>query len=280
VHPVVLYSRRCRIHQIERTLEPETLLAVSDVKVERGGRAILRDVSLDVQTGEWLGVIGPNGSGKTTLLRVMSGAMRGQGSVDLRGRPIGEWSARERAQTLTFVQQSSPLAFDFTVRDLVLLGRAPHRGWLSSFSRDDHEIVEQVLADVGLEGFADRSIQSMSGGEVQRAFLAQALAQDADVLLLDEPTTHLDIHYQFRLLDAVREQVNRGKTAIAVVHDLESAARYADRLLLLSEGRPVAIGSPSDVLTPKRIDDVFGMEATVRNDSPLRIDYVAPRSAG
>ncbi|PEN14917.1 ABC transporter [Longibacter salinarum] len=256
------------------------LLSVRDVTVERGGKTILDHVSFDVRAGEWLGVIGPNGSGKTTLLRVVSGAMDACGSVDLKGRTIDTWGARERAQTLAFVQQSTGTAFDFTVRDLVLLGRAPHRGWLSSFSASDRAAVDRALAEVDLEGFADRSIQSMSGGEVQRAFLAQALAQDADLLLLDEPTTHLDVHYQFRLLDAVRAQVNQGKTVLAVVHDLESAARYADRLLVLSEGKRVATGEPASVLTPECIREVFGMEATVRQDNPLRIDYSTPRSRG
>jgi iron complex transport system ATP-binding protein len=187
-------------------------------------------------------------------------------------------SAAARARTLAFVRQARSLTFDFRVEEFVLLGRAPHRGWLEAYRSSDRERVRRVLAQVDLEGFASRSVLSLSGGEMQRVFLAQALVQDADLLLLDEPTAHLDVHYQFSFMEQVRAQVTEGRTVLAVGHDLELAARYADRLLLLDDGELRAQGPPAAVLTPDRIAEVFGMRAEVkrRPEGPLRIDYLGP----
>jgi iron complex transport system ATP-binding protein len=252
-------------------------LRVEHLSVELGGQGVLRDVSVTAASGEWLGVIGPNGSGKTTLLRAVSGAVAGDGRIELFGKPLTSWAAHERAQRVAMVRQQSAVSFDLTVRDVVMLGRAPHRGWFAQFGANDAEVVEAAMDEVDVDAYADRSLTSLSGGEVQRAFLAQALAQDADLLLLDEPTTHLDVHYQFSLLDAVRRQVEYGRAVIAVVHDLEHAARYSDRLIVLDEGRCVASGTPREVLTPELIADVFGMSAAVQPSSEgLRIDYHAP----
>ncbi len=252
-------------------------LRVKDLTVELGGECVLRDVSLLASSGEWLGVIGPNGSGKTTLLRAVSGAVSGEAHIELFGKPLASWAAHERAQRVAMVCQQSAVSFDLTVRDVVMLGRAPHRGWFASFGENDTDVVEAAMEEVDVAAYADRSLTSLSGGEVQRAFLAQALAQDADLLLLDEPTTHLDVHYQFSLLDAVRRQVEKGRTVVAVVHDLEHAARYADQLIVLDDGRCVARGTPHEVLTPDLIANVFGMSARVHaSGNGLRIDYQTP----
>lgn len=252
-------------------------LCVRGLTVHFDATPVVQDVSFDADRGEWIGVVGPNGSGKTTLLRAISGAVASSGDVELFGRPLTSWRSRERARLLAVVRQQPQVSFDLSVRDLVTLGRAPHRGWLSAFSADDRETVESALRDADAAAYADRSIQSISGGEVQRAFLAQALAQDARLYLLDEPTTHLDVHYQFSLLDTMRRQVDAGRTVLAVVHDLEHAARYADRLLVLEDGCCVAMGAPGDVLTPSLIADVFGMKASVRSvNGYLRIDYDGP----
>jgi iron complex transport system ATP-binding protein len=178
---------------------------------------------------------------------------------------------------VAMVRQQSAVSFDLTVRDVVMLGRAPHRGWFASFGEDDEEMVEAAMTEVDVATYADRPLTSLSGGEVQRAFLAQALAQDADLLLLDEPTTHLDVHYQFSLLDAVRRQVEYDRSVVAVVHDLEHAARYADRLIVLDKGQCVARGTPREVLTSELIADVFGMSAVIYPaGDELRIDYRSP----
>ena len=255
------------------------LLSVDCVHVEIEGQPILHDVDFDVSAGRCVGLLGPNGSGKTTLLRAIGGLIPFEGDIGLDGRSVEALSARERARRLAFVRQAPSLTFDFTVEELVLLGRAPHRGWLESYKRHDQSHVRDALSRVDLGGFADRSVLSLSGGELQRVFLAQALVQEADLLLLDEPTSHLDVHYQFSFMEQVQTLVQEeGRTALTVFHDLELAARYANRLLVLQGGHLVADGPPSRVLTPSSIADVFGMNARVEHspDGGLQIDYLGP----
>ena len=258
-----------------------SFLSVDRLTVVLDGHTILQDVSVDVPAGRWVGVVGPNGAGKTTFLRAIGGHIPFRGQIDLQGTPINEMSAAARAQALAFVRQARSLTFDFTVEEFVLLGRAPHRGWLEAYGAADRRRVQSVLAQVDLEGFESRSVLSLSGGEMQRVFLAQALVQDTDLLLLDEPTAHLDVHYQFSFLDEVRAQVDDGRTVLAVGHDLELAARYADRLLLVADGALQAQGAPAAVLTPDRIAEVFGMRAKVGRhpDGTLRVDYLGPLGA-
>lgn len=257
------------------------LLSVDQLTVSLDGHTILRDVHFEVSRGQWVGVLGPNGAGKTTLLRAIGGHIPYEGTVELKGTPVQEMNDAVRARILAFVRQARSLTFDFSVEEFVLLGRAPHRGWLRAYHPSDRARVREVLAQVDLEGFESRSVLSLSGGEMQRVFLAQALVQETDLLILDEPTAHLDVHYQFSFMDQVRAQVAEGQTVLAVGHDLELAARYADHLLLLDDGRLRAEGSPASVLTPDRIASVFGMRAEVsrRGDGSLRIDYREPISA-
>jgi len=255
------------------------LLAVDRLHVKIEGEPILQGVDFDVSAGRRVGLLGPNGSGKTTLLRAIGGLIPIEGRVALDGRSVETLGAQERARRLAFVRQAPSLSFDFTVRDLVLLGRAPHRGWLESYKRPDRAHVQEALARVDLQGFADRSVLSLSGGELQRVFLAQALVQEADLLLLDEPTSHLDVHYQFSFMEQVQTLVrDEGRTVLTVFHDLELASRYAERLLVLRNGHLVADGPPASVLTPSSIADVFGMNARVDRspEGGVRIDYLGP----
>lgn len=251
------------------------LLTTDCVSVTLDDQRILHDLSFEIAPGTWVGLLGPNGSGKTTLLRAISGVLPYEGELLLEGRSIQDWSPRSLAQRVAFVRQSPTLTFDFTVLDLVLLGRAPHKRWLQSYNDYDRHLARKALAQVELDGFGDRSVLSLSGGELQRVFLAQALVQEADFLLLDEPTAHLDVHYQFAFMDQVQELVDRGRTILSVFHDLELAARYAERLLVLNAGQLVADGAPPEVLTPKLIASVFRMKASVHRavDGTLRIDY-------
>jgi iron complex transport system ATP-binding protein len=257
------------------------LLSVDHLSVTLDGHAILQDVAFEVTAGQWVGILGPNGAGKTTLLRALGGHIPFDGTIRLSGTPIETMAAQERARTQAFVRQARSLTFDFTVEEFVLLGRAPHRGWLHPYRTSDRERVREVLARVELEGFEGRSVLSLSGGEMQRVFLAQALVQEADLLLLDEPTAHLDVHFQFSFMDQVRTQTEAGRTVLAVGHDLELAARYADRLLLIADGELRAEGPPASVLTPKRIASVFGMRVALDQhpDGTLRIDYLGPVSS-
>jgi iron complex transport system ATP-binding protein len=241
----------------------------------------LEDLTFALDRNAWTGLVGPNGSGKTTLLRALGGHVPYEGTLAIDGRAVRDWSARALARRLGVVRQAPTLTFDFAVRDLVLLGRAPHKGWLEGTGADDHEQVEAALRRVDLEGFADRSVLSLSGGERQRVFLAQALVQATDLLFLDEPTAHLDVHYQYAFMEQVRRFQEDGGSVLAVFHDLELAARYADRLLVLDEGRLVDQGPPADVLTPDLIADVFRMAARVTpsGDEGLRITYQHPLPA-
>jgi len=253
-------------------------LSVDRLRVVLDGHTILRDLSFEVPAGQWVGILGPNGAGKTTLLRAIGSHVPFDGHIHLEEEPVEQMSARDRARALAFVRQARSLTFDFTVEEFVLLGRAPHRGWLQAYRRADRVRVQEALARVDLEGFESRSVLSLSGGELQRVFLAQALAQEADALLLDEPTAHLDVHYQFSFMEQIRAQQAEGQTVLAAVHDLELAARYADQLLLLNEGRIKAEGPPAAVLTQGRIADVFGMRVEVdrHRDGTLRINYLEP----
>lgn len=255
-----------------------TILTAEDVDVSLDRTPILHNISFRVEEGTWVGILGPNGSGKTTLLRSISGYLPYAGSLRLYDREVTSYSSRALARRLAFVRQNPSLSFDFTVEQLVLLGRSPHKGWLETYAPQDRRAVQEALARVALDGLADRSVLSLSGGERQRVFLAQALVQEADLLLLDEPTAHLDVHYQFEFMNRLHDLVHEGRTALAVFHDLELAARYADRLLVIdADGHLATQGPPTDVLTPTLIRTVFGMKAQVsRTSGPLRIDYHGP----
>ena len=254
------------------------LITAHQLRVALDGTTILHDLDFAVEAGTWVGLIGPNGSGKTTLLRALSGLLPYEGTLTLAERAIDTWKAPELARQMAFVRQMTPLSFDFTVADLVLLGRSPHMGWLERYSRKDRQRVERALTRVDMDGFARRPVLSLSGGERQRVFLAQALVQESDLLLLDEPTTHLDVHHQFEFLNLVRGLIEAGRTVVAVFHDIELAARYADHLLVLDRGRLAATGPPHTVLTESLLASVFRMQARLETteDGTLRIYYETP----
>lgn len=253
------------------------LLSVKDLTVQLGGRTILHGVNVDVNRGEWIGVIGPNGSGKTTLLKAISGFLKHSGSIEIDGRPVSSWNRRELAKIIAFVRQTHGLTFEFEVRDLVLMGKTPYKGWLELTNNRDLREVQAALDQVGLSDFGHRNIFSLSGGELQRVFLAQALVQNADLLLLDEPTSHLDVFHQYDLLEHVRGMVETERSAIAVFHDLGQAARYCDKVLVLHEGAQVAFASPSEVLDSDLIRRVFKMDAAITHTEGIAgITYLRP----
>lgn len=244
------------------------------ISVSFGGKPILSDISFSVNTGEWVAIVGPNGAGKTTLLRTVAGLIPYSGNVILQERALKEWSIRERARHMAFVRQNQEISFGFTVIEFVLLGRSPHRGWLEAFNSEDVQIAEVALESVALSGYEERRLSELSGGEYQRVRLAQVLAQDPEILLLDEPTTHLDIHHQLDLLVRIRELANEGRTIISAIHDLSLAARFADRILVLHNRNLVADGTPNDVLTQDLIRAVFRVDAHVPDDYPERLHYL------
>ncbi|MET9325748.1 ABC transporter ATP-binding protein [Tsukamurella sp. NPDC003166] len=236
----------------------------SGVDVALDGRPVLHDVALTAPSGSWTAVIGPNGAGKSTLLRAALGLARSGGTVTVDGADPRRLRPRERARIFAYAPQSPQLPEGMTVFDYALLGRSPYVAYLGRESADDRRIVRAVLARLGLEEFAERDVDRLSGGERQRVVLARALAQEAPVLLLDEPTTALDIGHQQQVMDLV-DHLRRddGLTVITTIHDLTLAAQYADRLVLLSRGRVVAAGTPAQVLTADLIAAHFGARVHV-----------------
>ncbi|HYE96681.1 MAG TPA: ABC transporter ATP-binding protein [Rubricoccaceae bacterium] len=257
------------------TQHPTAAYEVDGLRVQLGHRTVLEGLSFRIGQGETVGLLGPNGAGKTTLLRVLGGLLPFDGHVALLGRPLRGWTDAERARAVAFVRQQLALDFGLTVEEFVLLGRTPHLGWLAHSAAADRAAVRAALDATDLAPLAARAVTAISGGEQQRAALAQALAQAARILLLDEPTAHLDVHHQYDLMARVAAQA--GRTVVAAFHDLAFAARHAGRLLILDGGRLVADGPPSEVLTADLIRRVFRMEAEVRSDgATVEIRYLAP----
>ena len=219
-------------------------------RVALGGRAVLHGVDLDIAQGEWVALIGPNGAGKTTLLRAIARLVPFAGAIELDGRDTSELNRTELARLLAVVPQEPATPPWMTVGEYVLLGRTPHLGPLAKEGLRDRGAAAEALARLDLLGYAERRLGTLSGGEKQRVVVARALAQEAQIVLLDEPTASLDIGHQqqaLELLDALRAE--SGLTLVAAMHDLTLAAQYAHRMVLLDEGRVVADGGPSDVLT-------------------------------
>jgi iron complex transport system ATP-binding protein len=243
------------------------VIDVEDLTVSRGGQTVLDGVSLSASAGELVGVVGPNGAGKTTLLHTINGVLDPDaGTVRLRGQRIDELQARETARLAATVRQDTSVGFEFTVEQIVEMGRTPYHGRFGSGDDDGRAMVERALERTDTTRFADRPIGTVSGGQRQRVLLARALAQDTPVLLLDEPTASLDVNHQVRTLELVEDVVAGGKTAIAAIHDLDLAARFCDRLVLLSGGRVLASGTPADVLDAEQVSDAYETRAAVATD--------------
>jgi len=240
-------------------------LAADQISAGYGGPPVLQGVTVRLGQGELAGLIGPNGCGKSTLLRCLSRALRpAAGTVRLDGRDLAAWPPREAARRLAFVPQQEPALFEFRVRDLVLMGRHPHlEPWRGETDRD-YAIAAQAMADADIAHLADRPVTQLSGGEHRRVLLARALAQQTPLLLLDEPTAHLDITHQADLMTLVREQTRRqGQGVLAALHDLNQAAEFCDRLILMRAGRIVAEGAPEAVLTAANLRLAYDAEAQI-----------------
>ncbi len=247
-------------------------------EVEAG--KLLDGVDLHADSGQLVGLIGPNGAGKSTFLRAISGILRHQeGTVCLDGTDLNAISAKEVAARLALVPQIAPYTHGFTALELVLMGRYPHLGRFQIEGAEDDYIARDSMRLTEIEQFADRTLDTLSGGERQRVFVSRALAQQPRVLLLDEPTSNLDIFHQIKVLDLVRQLVDDGLTAVAAIHDLNMAGRYCDRLVLLSEGRVLADGPPEAVLCPEVIESAFGVKSAVYRDpvtGSLAISLIGP----
>jgi len=240
---------------------------------------LLHPTDLSVEAGTWLSIIGPNGAGKSTLLRALVGAARSKGTVTVNGVDVASMKRTERARTLAWVPQVPVIPTGFRVIDYVLLGRTPHRHPLAAERPEDLAVVQDVLIDLDLGDFADREVASLSGGERQRVIIARALAQQAPILLLDEPTTALDLGHQQEVLLLLDRLRNHGQTIISTMHDLSLAGHFADRLVLLAAGRVMADGSAADVLTEQNMAEYYNADVTVthNNGTVTVMPRIAPR---
>jgi iron complex transport system ATP-binding protein len=239
------------------------VLEARQLDASRGGRAVLHDVSLRLHAGEAVALVGPNAAGKSTLVRVLGGLLAPrQGEVELLGRAFSGYGRDALARAVALVASEDAVSSTLTVRDRVMLGRYPHRGPLRAFTTEDAAAVDRALRQTGIEGLAERALGTLSAGERQLATLARGLAQEPRVLLLDEPAAHLDIGHElalFRVLDEVRAC---DVAVLAVIHDLGRAARWAERLVLLSGGRVTADGPPGAVLQSEAAAAAFGVRVT------------------
>ncbi|MFO7926599.1 MAG: heme ABC transporter ATP-binding protein [Halobacteriota archaeon] len=255
------------------------MIEFDGVGVDFGDVTVLDDVDLPVGSGEFLALVGPNGAGKTTLLGTCNGLLLpDRGVVRVDDRNVADCSAREIGRLVATVSQETSVAFEFDVADIVAMGRTPHRSRFEPADDADRAAVEAALEQTDTARFADRSIEELSGGERQRVIVARALAQETPVLLLDEPTASLDINHQIRTLSLARTLANDGRTVVAAIHDLELAARFCDRIALLSDGTILAEGSPETVLTSERLESAFGVRTAVSTNPITGTHAVTPLS--
>ncbi len=245
-------------------------ISVHNVSYNYGQTPILQDISFDIPKGSFYIIIGPNGSGKTTLMKIMAGTAKlKKGRVKIMGRPMKDYSRAEIARTIAFVPQNIPDDFSFTVREIVLMGRSPHQGVLGLERKKDSEILARAMKFTGIDHLAKRKTDRLSGGERQRAFIARAICQEPEIILLDEPTAALDLAHQIRIMDLMEKLKNeKGVTIVMVSHDVNLAAMYGDFLLLLKDGRIVSRGATDEVLRFETLEKAYGCTLLV-DKSPL-----------
>jgi iron complex transport system ATP-binding protein len=251
---------------------------VSNLQFGYTAAAVLQGLSVEIAAGEFVALIGPNGAGKSTLLKIMAGLIRGyRGVIDFSGKALSHWNARDLARRIAFVPQETHMAFPFTATEIVMMGRLPHRAGLLVDNPRDVEWTRQAMVLTDTASVASKVFNQLSGGERQRVVLASALAQNPDVLLLDEPTVYLDLKHQLQFYDILeRLNAERGMTIVSVTHDVNLAARYARRMIAIRSGVFVADGTPSEVLTPQHLYEIFEVTAAVLQRPDGRGSYIIP----
>lgn len=239
-------------------------LKITDLSYSADDTQILQNIELKVHEGQFVGLIGPNGSGKSTLLRNIYRAVTpARGTILLDGEDLQKLSYRESSLKMSVLRQESNSDFDYTVREIVMMGRSPYHGLLDAETTEDERAVREAIMRVGMEDAAERSIATLSGGEKQRILFARALAQGTDLLILDEPTNHLDIYYKLQIMELVK---GLGVTVLSAIHDFDLACHYCDYIYVLNRGRVFAHGEPRAIITPELIASVFRVHAEVSTD--------------
>jgi iron complex transport system ATP-binding protein len=257
--------------------DTNSAILLNDARVELSGAEILRGLSCRVPVGCLVGLVGPNGAGKSTLLRAAGGQVPlSAGSVEVAGSPLHRMSRKQIARQVCLLPQDTNLAFAFTVREVVAMGRNPHLGRFQSFGDHDRDIVRHAMCCASVEELAARRVTELSGGERQRVLLARSLATEAPILLLDEPMASLDILHQLEVVALLQRLTQQGKTVVTALHDLNTARRVCSHVLLLHHGRLVAQGSPAETLSREHVEHVFGVHVTT--DDVSNLNFELPRA--
>lgn len=258
------------------------MIALEKLSLTYDGKTIVvHELDLNIEAGTVTALVGPNGCGKSTLLRGISRLLApARGGVYLNSKDVHKMKAKDLARQLGILPQSPSAPEGLTVHELVAQGRYPHQSWFQQWSGEDERIVNEALSTTNLAMFADRPVDTLSGGQRQRAWIAMALAQQTDILLLDEPTTYLDLAYQMDVLDLLQSLNQEGRTIVMVLHDLNQAARYADTIVALRGGQIVVQGSAEEVMTVENIYQVFGLNSTVVTDPVTKTPMCVPVGRG
>lgn len=257
---------------------PQPRLTVDDATLAYDRRVIARGLSLSIPDGSFTVIIGPNGCGKSTLLRAIARLVApAAGAVLLDGQTVQSYPSKQLARTVGFLPQSASTPDNITVADLVARGRYPHQGLLHRWTNDDEKALWNALTSTRTDTLADRPVDELSGGQRQRVWIAMALAQETPILLLDEPTTFLDIAFQLDILDLLRDLHEQGRSLVAVLHDPNHAAQYATHLIAMADGQIAAEGDPREIITTELIARVFGIDSTIIPDPVTRTPLVIPR---
>lgn len=255
------------------------MISLSDVSVHYGDQPVVQNISFDIRQGKVMVLIGPNGSGKTTIIRGITGSVKlSGGQIKYDGKNLADLSETERAKYLSVVPQNSLLPDGFSVYETVAMGRTPYLGLLGKLSEEDRRRVDEAIRETAIFDLRKKDVRSLSGGEQQRVILARALAQDTPVMILDEPTTHLDLNHTIGILSLVRNLSREKGTAVLIVlHDLNLAARFADEIIILKQGNILAMGTPEEVLTENNLTAVYHVPMIVFRHDGISTPIVLPK---
>jgi len=253
-------------------------LEVRNIYFSYDNRDVIRNVSFNIEEGEFLSIIGPNGSGKSTLLKTLNNVyIPKSGEIQVKGKPVDSYKKKDLAKLIALVPQDTNIDFEFKVQEIVAMGRHPYKGRFQREDKDDMDIVYKSMELTNTFDIKDRLINEISGGERQRVFIAKALAQDPEIILLDEPTSHLDINHQMDILSLLRRLNEEKKiTVVLVIHDINLACRYSDRIVLLKNGEIVGAGSPEEVITTVNVEQTYGMKVAIEKNKYTDHIYLTP----